>query len=375
MASRNKASAASASSGSRSRFGDFEDDVFDVAHNTLLRSSAEQQSAVRKAKSNLPVTLDWEDDDGPKVKAITMKSHHGAASASKSIMPSTALVVTPEDATDEDHLTAASIRAAVDKTWAKANALQDQAVAAAVKAAIKDLEENAKKDKEKALAELEAKLHEDAEQATRRLWEIAHREQAAAIAKALEEQAAEVARLKEELAQQEKKAADALEKAYLSMKEEARRAVEEQNTQTLNATVQATWDAAARMEQTAVAAARKEARAEAEREFDERIKLERMHLNTETRQTLQSGAQAQADELSRNREEMHRLRQELERERAAARDAEAKAAKQQQAAVKEAMAAVEKVAKANEERAVARALAAQAKLHTSHDSDLVAAVD
>lgn len=265
-----------------------------------------------------------------------------------------------------------SVRSAVQATWAKANALQEQAIRAAVRAATMEVREQAQHEHSVALKKLEEDMQVEAEKANRRLWEIAAREKEVAIRKAIEDQAAEVQMLKDGLEQQKQKAAEDLENAYRSLKGEVSRVLEDQHSANMNMAVQAAWERAGRLEEVAVAAARKEARKEAESEFEKRLALERLEHGEERRKAAAEAAQAHADdmqsskdEIRRLRTEVERLRQELERERITSREAESKAAKQQQQAVNAAVKAVEEVAQAAKERAVAHALAAAGVTVTS----------
>jgi len=321
------------------RLRDLEDDVFDVAHNNLLRTAAEQPASTRQ-----------------------QSEANGGGTKPAGTQAPTTIVLHSLDGGD-DHKQ--GVRDAVQATWAKANELQEQAVSGAVRAATKDFREQAARDQSAALKAQEEQLRGEAEQANRRLWEMARREQEVAVRKALENQAEEVQHLKDELKRQRAKAAEELETAYRSLKGEVGRVLEEQHSVNMNMAVQAAWERAARIEATAVAAARKEARAEAESEFEKRLALERLERGEEMRKSTAEASSANADELQsakddarRLRKEVETLRQQLEREQLAAREAESKAAKQQQQAVSQAVKAVEEIARSNQERAIARALAA-----------------
>ena len=186
---------------------------------------------------------------------------------------------------------------------------------------------------------------------------MAARERDTAVKASLADQAEELARVKQELIDQREKAAQELEEAYKSLKAEAGRVVEEQHAGNMNLAVQAAWERAGRLQETAVAAARKEAKEQAEKDADERIRLERLQLGAEMRKTLQSSIESHAGDMNKDMEEIKSLRSQLADARAAARSAEANAAKQAQQAVKDAMKAMEQVSKAAQDRAVARALA------------------
>lgn len=385
-----------------SRLADWDDDVFDVAQTNHLRSRDDLPTDLGgrpiSARKHAVATADWHSDELVPVKGSTLASR-AAPSAS------TALVMTSDgkDA-DEEHLKALRVQELVQATWDKANAVQDQAVASAVREALAEAERVYAKHLEERLMEQEKVLMISADEATKRLWNIAHRERDVAVQKALEEQAAEVIGLRKALEDSKREAAEAIEKLKEELTVKANSDMEVQHSANINAAVQAAWDRAGRMEATAVAQARKEATAEAELAAEARLKVERMQLGSEMRKSTAevkasteaalafcpsrlclfraetrlsfpcsrlafsprhphqpaSSAQAKeqlADEVAADKAELRRLRQELERERSAARDAEAKAAKQQAQAVKDAMAMMEDVAKANTDRAVARALA------------------
>lgn len=259
----------------------------------------------------------------------------------------------------------ATVQAAVQATWVKANSLQDQAIANGVRSALHDAKEEAARDKAAALKAQEEELRTEAEKANRRLWEIAAREKEAAIAKALEDQGANERALKKELELQRERAAQELEDAYHSLKGQMGKVLEEQHTANINMAVQSTWESAARLEEKAVATARKEARAEADAEWEQKLSLERLKLSEDIRTTAAKAVQDATSEedcakteLIALRQEMERLRGELDRERTAAREAESKAAEKQKDAVAQAVKAVESIAKGAQERAVARALEA-----------------
>jgi len=325
-----------------SRVRDLEEDVFDVAHNSLLRTAAELPR-----KPTQPV---WEDEDDTPVRALTMGGG--------------ALQAHTED----------SVRAAVQATWEKANELQEQAVTGAARSAVRQAREQCAKQQAEALYEQEIKLKHEAEEATKRLWVMAARERDAAIQKALEEQGTEVEALKQELARQKAKAAASLEEAYITLKDEARRDVEAQHVTDVNLAVQAAWESAGRLQDTAVVAARKQASAETQRELEEKFALERLKMGTEARRAVEASSESITQDALRDKEEITRLRRELEQmrdelayERQAARDAEGKAASKQQQAVHEAMKAVQQINQANQERSAVRALAASHFQSTNHD--------
>ena len=315
---------------------DAEEDVFDVAHNSLLRTATELPLTGRR---QAVATADWN---------VSGSSSPGSRAVESEF--SLTIVESSEDK--------ASVQAAVEATWAKANAIQDQAISGATRAALAEARSMFEVEKAEAVKRREEQLRLEAEKATERLWKVAAHEREQAVKAALADQAAELERINAELANQRQKAADELEDAYKSLKAEVSRVLEDQHAANVNCAVQAAWERAGRIQETAVMKARSEARAEAEAEADERMKLERLQLGTEMRRTIQTGIESNADELLAAKAEASELRKQLEVARAQGRDAEANAAKSTQQAVKDAMKAMESVQKSAIDRAVARALAA-----------------
>lgn len=338
------------------RVRDAEEDVFDVAQNSMFRTAVELPTAAHRRTAASSTT--WEDDETPPApgRSLQRLQISGGETASKG----STLASSPScgtSAAEERDAVAAQIRDAVQATWAKANAIQEQAVAAAMRTAREDIRKELQADHAHAMKQQEESLKLEAENANRRLWEMAARERDTAVKAALADQAEELARVKQELIDQREKAAQELEEAYKSLKAEAGRVVEEQHAVNMNLAVQAAWERAGRLQETAVAAARKEAKEQAEKDADERIRLERLQLGAEMRKTLQSSIESHAGDMNKDMEEIKSLRSQLADARAAARSAEANAAKQAQQAVKDAMKAMEQVSKAAQDRAVARALA------------------
>ena len=324
---------------------DEDDDVFDVAQSSMFQRSVELPLTARKHAVKTTV---WDEADVPSPTADGPK---GSSSNHQ-----LAMTLVAEDTAEH----ALTVRDAVQSTWAKANTIQEQAVAAAVRTAATEARKEAEAAKQAALRKLEEELRFEAEKANRRLWELANRERDEAVKAALADQEHEVVRLRTELETQKQRALEELEKAYQGLKIEAARTVQEQQETNINMAVQAAWDRAGRMQETAVAAARKEAKEEAERAAEERLRLERLQVGTDMRKTLQAGVQSHAEEMRKDKAEITLLRSQLEEARATARNAEANAAKQTQQAVKDAMKAMEQVQKAAQDRAVARALAEHA---------------
>ena len=322
------------------RLRDAEDDVFDVAHNSMIRSAASERNAL-VASLHL-------DDMGPHSYP---QIGHGSSSGGETTL---ALTLSGSGAKEDQPQ---SVKDAVQAVWEKANALQETAVAAAKRAAFEDARKELAQEHELALQRQAVELNAKAEEANRRIWVMAASEKESAVAAALAHQAKEMERLENELVKQKQMAADELEEAYRSMKIELAGVLEEQHATNVNMAVQAAWERAGRLQETAVAAARKEAREAAEREGEARMALERTQLGDDMRRTLQTTMQSQSEEMANDKAEIRSLRQQLEKALSAARDAESNAAKQVQIAVKDAMKAMEQVQKASQDRAVAKALA------------------
>merc|ERR1719238_2131307 len=107
-----KAAAGAPSSRGASRLRDLEDDVFDVAHNNLLRTATELPVTGRRQMVN---SADWTATGGP--VADKDKASGGAGA-------STTLVCTNDGEADNPHR--AQVQSAVQATWEKANQLQEQ---------------------------------------------------------------------------------------------------------------------------------------------------------------------------------------------------------------------------------------------------------
>lgn len=333
------------------RVADWDDDVFDVADNNLLRQSEVSKPGVGSQQERLHA-IEW--DEG----------QHTLQTKTSTLIVQTTTTLATSSANDDvvgGHDISTDVQAAVQATWTKANALQAQAIAAAVRVAVHEATETAERGRAAALQEQEALLQQEAEKATRRLWEMAAREREVAVQQALDQQAAELENLRRALDTQKEAAAKQLEAAYDSLKLKAARALEDQHSVNINAAVQAAWERAGRLQSAAVIQARKEAKEEAEREASECLKLERMQLGSDMRKTVQTNLEEAAHATQHDKEELRRLRLELSEARGELQRAEAKAAKQQQQAVKDAMQAMEEVAQESQKRAVARALAAAAR--------------
>lgn len=348
------------------RVRDAEEDIFDVAHNNLLRTATEQVPST--GRRQMLASADWA---GASVQPAPSKptivpdrfDFRAEPSGSKDAPP-TKFAMTVGGNVDDEIIQNAHMQAAVQATWAKANALQDQAVSAATRAAVAEARRDAEREKKDALQALDQELRNETEKTVRRLWELAAKEREQAVEKAIINQDAELKRVKQELAAQREGAAEELEAAYKTMKAEVGRVLEDQHAANVNLAVQAAWDRAGRLQETAVANARKEAREEAQAEFEERLGMERLQLGSEQRRALESSADAHVEEIKSDkqeikslREQLNLMREELEQARASARDAESNAAKQTKQAVQDAMKAMEQVQKASVDRAVARALA------------------
>eukprot|EP00322_Chrysochromulina_rotalis_P018886 CAMPEP_0115856996 /NCGR_PEP_ID=MMETSP0287-20121206/15344_1 /TAXON_ID=412157 /ORGANISM="Chrysochromulina rotalis, Strain UIO044" /LENGTH=380 /DNA_ID=CAMNT_0003311195 /DNA_START=8 /DNA_END=1150 /DNA_ORIENTATION=- len=333
------------------RARDAEDDVFDVAHNSMLRTAAELPMTGRRLAV---ASADWDCGSTPAIEHKGFLASPSQPSGESQEPGKFAMSVT---SSDDRELQAAEMQAAVEATWAKANALQDQAIAGATRAAIAEARKAFEVEKADTIKRVEEELRLEAEKANERLWRVAAKEREAAVKAALADQAVQLELLKKKLAAQKQSAADELEEAYKSLKAEVSRVVEDQHAANVNLAVQAAWERAGRIQETAVANARKEARAEAQAEADERMKLERLQLGTDMRESIQTSVQANEDELKSAKAEVNDLRQQLIKATAAARDAESNAAELSRQSVRDAMKAMESVQQASIDRAVARALA------------------
>ena len=115
------------------RLRDLEEDVFDVAHNNLLRTAAELPITGRRQMVH---SADWDASNSP-----TKEVGKGANA-------STALVCKSDSADDPGRT---QVQTAVQATWEKANALQEQAVNSAVRAAVREARDQAARELSAAL--------------------------------------------------------------------------------------------------------------------------------------------------------------------------------------------------------------------------------
>tara|TARA_B110001452_G_scaffold89969_1_gene73875 strand:+ start:406 stop:996 length:591 start_codon:yes stop_codon:yes gene_type:complete len=143
------------------RARDLDDDVFDVAHNALLRVTRQEHSGHSSGRA--AVRAEW--DDGLPSKTI----------------------VTPEamEKAGRSENERAEVQAAVNETWAKSQELQDQAVAAARSTTGREMRERHERELREKLQEQETRLRHEAEEALKKIWETANRERDRAVEEAL----------------------------------------------------------------------------------------------------------------------------------------------------------------------------------------------
>lgn len=144
------------------RARDLDDDVFDVAHNALLRTKVVDQHSGHSS-GRAAVRAEW--DDGLPSKSI----------------------VTPEamEKAGRAETERAEVQAAVDAAWAKSAELQEQAVAAARSTTSRELRERHERELREKLQEQETRLRHEAEEALKKIWETANRERDRAVEEAL----------------------------------------------------------------------------------------------------------------------------------------------------------------------------------------------
>lgn len=313
------------------RTRDLEDDVFDVAHNSMLRhampslvhrtsssSTPESRPPVQEAPRKLML-----DDDG---------------NATSSAYALRAL-------TDAEQLRISEIQAAVDATWTKANEMQGQAIDAAVRSAVHHERERLEMEHKRQLEKLAEERKLEVEQVKRHTWQCSYKDRDRAVAEALQAQANELEQAKQDMVDLRERTAAELATAYQKLKEEAAEAVRLEHASNITSAVQHTWDKANRQQEVAVAAARAAGAEEARKEAEDRFAAERVELKAEHRRALQSKGEAQAEMGRSERAELKALRDEISALRTAARDAEAKAAAEQQKAVLQAVRAAEEIAR------------------------------
>ena len=138
-------------------------DPFEAAHDTMLRK-AEVKASVSSQQTLRQLPAEFDDDDGRPKRP------------------------TPIFEGEAERQMSAETRQAIQATWVKANELQAQAVAAAVKKVTQQLREQAEAEKKAALEQLEMQLRAEAGVASNKMWEVAGREKAKAVEEALKEQ-------------------------------------------------------------------------------------------------------------------------------------------------------------------------------------------
>ncbi len=322
------------------RLRDHDDDIFDVAHNSMLRQAAEMPLSRRQLRGG----LDWE--SAPTPLALTGPDQKQPPDHQQQ------RTCTSHDA-ELNH--AAQVSQAVQQTWARANTLQEKAIDSAVRQAVD--KERAEFDalKLSALKDQEQIMRIDAEKAVRRAWENAHVERKQAVAAAVKAHEEEIERTKREV----QSVRDTMEADFAeerkTLKASVKAELEREHAESMKAAVQSAWASAGREKEAALAACAREA----DRAAEERMALERQQLQAEMRKTVQSSVESAAESVAGEREELRQLRLEVEELRVAARNAEATAARRQKEAVAAAVAAVERVGAKQTELAVARALATQ----------------
>eukprot|EP00966_Prymnesium_polylepis_P296218 6842692-Prymnesium_polylepis.1 len=161
------------------RLRDAEDDIFDVAHNEMLRHAA--PTTVHLASAGASPSRP---DAGGQPRVLKMDDDEHEPPPPVEAEPS------PGGLSDAEHLRVAEIQAAVDATWAKANAMQEQAVEAAVRAAVAAERRRMAPEQAKALAAQEEELKLKAEVTLRQAWDSMATEKEKAVADALLAQAA-----------------------------------------------------------------------------------------------------------------------------------------------------------------------------------------
>ncbi|KAL1515648.1 hypothetical protein AB1Y20_002266 [Prymnesium parvum] len=303
------------------RVRDLEDDVFDVAHNSMLRYAA--QTAPHHSTTPL------------------LEARLAISGTSREL----ALDHDTPPVSDAMKLRQAEVQAAVDATWAKANAMQEKATEAAVRSAVRVERERISAEHAAALAKLAEDARGEVELAKRRAWEASAKEQEKAIAEALSAQALALQAARQDAKDARERMAAELAEAYAQLKQEAYDELRLEHATSIRSAVQHAWDQANRQQEAAVRAAKAEAAREARREVELRFAAERVELGAEYRKALQQRDESRAEGSRADKEELKALREEVSALRAAARDAEAKAALEQRKAVLEAVRAAEDVAR------------------------------
>ena len=232
------------------RARDLEDDVFDVAHNTMLRSKVVDQYSAHTS-SRAALREEWDEGVGERGIAPTPESMDKEAKSE----------------TEREE-----VRKAVDAAWVKAQKVQEQAVAAAANTSVRVARDQYEAEKHLLLQEQEARLRAEAEEAISKIWETAEKEKARAVEDALAQFAEEKAEMTKTREREQKE----LDEAYHALKGEVGRVLEKQHAKNLTDAVNTAWERAAVQEEKAVSAAIERAREEARKEFEEQLGKERL---------------------------------------------------------------------------------------------------
>jgi len=308
-------------SGKAASSGDGDDDVFDRAVNGMLRSTQVSQLQPRLAAATLATDF-------------------------------TVGEVAVCDVSDTASSEPGDVRKAVSDTWRKADAIKDLAVESAVKSAIAKVREEYDKEYAVKVAELKDQIRCEVEEARRRIWERATKEQERAIEAALTAQAAALRRAEQELEDERARAAKERTILMESAKDVLRTEVAEEHANEMNQAIQALWDSARIQQESAVAVAVAATQKQERKYAEEMTARERMTIRAEARRTIQESDESQASTISalkaenrKIREQVSELTAELDVARHAVREAEYKAAQEQHRAVREAVQATEEVYK------------------------------
>ena len=326
-----KVAAAEQSRPAVGRARDLEEDIFDVAHNTMLRSKVVDHSSGHTS-SRAALHREWDGGFG-------------------------GIVPTPEsmDKEAKSETEREEVRNAVDATWASAQKMQTLAVATASSASVRLARDQYEAEMKLTLQEQEARLRAEAEEAIGQIWDTANREKVRAVDDALAKYAEEKAAIS---GTREREKED-LDEAYQALKGEVGRVLEKQHAKNLTDAVNTTWERAAVQEEKAVAQAIERVKEELRKDVEEQLGKERMQLRAEARRTIADHQEELAETTQADKAEIKKLREQLAEARAAAQGAERKAAAEQQKAVRDAVEAVEQIGKASQARAVEAAMAAQ----------------
>ena len=327
-----KAAAAEQSRPANSRARDLEEDIFDVAHNTMLRSKVVDHYS-GNTSSRAALRQEWDGGVGER-----------------------GIVPTPEsmDKEAKSETEREEVRRAVDATWVSAQKMQEQAAATASSTSVRVARDQHEAEMKLSLQEQETRLRTEAEEAICKVWETAEREKV----KAVEDALAKYAEEKAAIAGTREKEKEDLNEAYQALKGEVGRVLEKQHAKNLTDAVNTTWERAAVQEEKAVLQAIARVKEELRKDVEEQLGTERMQLRAEARRTIADHQEELVETTKADKAEIKRLREQLVEAEATADVAERKAAAEQQKAVRDAVEAVEQIGKASQARAVEAAMAA-----------------